>query len=223
MAPGPQRCVRLILAAWAVGLGGLAGLTVWGNVAMARYGAHVRDRRPETHIALAVEAAEKGNFHDALAHWRDARDRAPKRPDVHKVLGDFQFELTHYELALRAYKEALECGSISPGVRLNALWCLVQLERYQEALAFGRLCVQEGMTDPDLYRRMGEACFRAKMFAEAIPLYNKALDGYPNNLYLMEHLRQAYQGARQPKRAKDMAARIVALENSLGVVKGGAT
>lgn len=222
MAPGPQRRVRLILTGWAVGLCGLAALTVWGNVALARYGAHVRDRRPETHIALAVEAVEKGDFRSALDHWRDARDRAPKRPDVHKVLGDFQFELNHYEVALRAYKEALECGSSSAGVRLNALWCLVQLERYQEALAFGRLCMQEGMTTPDLYRRMGEACFRGEMFAEAIPLYEKALEGYPDNLYLMEHLQQAYARAGQRKRTKEMAARIAALDNSLGMVKGGA-
>ena len=223
MAVGVHTQARLILAGWAVGLCVLAALTIWGNVTMARYGAHVRDRRPETHIALAVEAAEKGDYSGALGHWRDARDRAPKRPDVHKVLGDLQFELKHYEPARRAYEEALECGSTSPGVRLNALWCLVQLERYEEALAFGRLCMQEGMTDPDLYRRTGEACFRGKMFAEAIPLYEKALEGYPNNPYLMEHLRQAYVGVGERKKAKDMAARIVALENSLGMIKGGAT
>lgn len=223
MATGAQRRARLILAGWAVGLCVLASLTIWGNVELARYGAHVRDRRPETHIALALQAAQNGDFRRALDHWEDARARAPKRPDVHKVLGDLQFELNHYEVALRAYKEALECGSSSAGVRLNALWCLVQLERYQEALAFGRLCMQEGMTDPDLYRRTGEACFRNKMFAEAIPLYKKALEGYPNNLYLMEHLRYAYQGAGEQKKAKDMAARIVELENSLGMVKGSAT
>jgi len=214
---------RLILAGWAMGLCALAVLTAWVNVRLVRYGAYARDRRPETHIALVLQAAEEGDYRRALNHWRDARDRAPERPDVHKVLGDLQFELKHYELARRAYRDALDRGSTSPGVRLNALWCLVQLERYQEALAFGRLCMQEGMADPDLYRRTAEACLRGKMFAEAIPLYEKALEAYPNNLYLMEHLRRACLGAGEERKAEDLADRIAVLEDSLGMAKGGAS
>jgi tetratricopeptide (TPR) repeat protein len=214
---------RRILVAWAVVLGLAAALTAAGNVATAWYAAHVRDQRPETYIAEAEKLMNRGDMPGAFQQWEEAHRRGPNLPEVHKVLGDIHYNLQHWDQALTAYRKALALGSPSVGARMNILWALVELGRYPEALAFARDCVAAGVTDPELYRRTAEACFRGKMFMDAVEFYETALTHYPNDLYLMERLRLTYQAIGDDPKAKAMETAIVQVQATLSRVRGSAS
>ena len=215
MIPASNRGALLVMLLWTTLLVVLGVFTVAINVAMARYAGRDRERRPETYIARAEAAMNERDYTAALRHWEQAHERGPKDDLVFKVLGDIHYNLQHWTDALDAYKTAIELGSDALGVRMNALWSLVELKRYTEALEFGKLCIGEGITDPDLYRRTAEACFRGGMFAEAIPLYEVAVEGYGNDLYLMEHLCQAYKRVGRTQDAARLTKQIVQLESAL--------
>lgn len=206
---------RRALYVWGGALLALAAVIVAGNVALARHAALMRDLRPQTYIDRAQKAMEAGDFTGALAHWEEAYARAPGLHSVHKVRGDIYYAWRKWEDALAAYREALRLGSPAPGVRLNAVWSLVELGRYEEARDFGLACIQDGFQDPDLSRRTAEACFRGKLFADAVPLYELALAGYPRDLYLMEHLRQSCQQVGQMQKAREIQARIERIQSSM--------
>jgi len=211
---------KSILATWATllitGFVFIALIDVW----QGRYALQARDKRPETHLSAAERAMNANNFAGAMMHWEEAHKRAPEDAQVYKVLGDIHYNLKAWQKAHDAYRRALDLGSPAPGVRTNLLWVLVELGQYQDALEFGRKCVNEGMNDPDVYRRMAEACFRGKRFTESIDYYDKALLGFPNDLYLMEHLRQACQITGEYGRAKKLEAQIAQLQASMTALEG---
>lgn len=215
MTPASQRGSLLVMLLWAIMLVVLGAFAVSVNVAMARYAARERERRPETYIALAEQAKNQRDYGAALRHWEQARKRGPEDPVVYKVLGDIHYDLQHWTEALKAYKSSIEFGSDARGVRMNALWSMVELERYTEALEFGMLCMHKGVVGPDLYRRTAEACFRGGMFEEAIPLYETAVEGYGDDLYLMGRLRQAYSEVGRTQDAARLRGQIVQLESAL--------
>lgn len=221
MTPAPRKASLRFVLSWLAAIVVGAALLAGANVAMARYARHDRDRRPETYIGLAETAMNDGDFAGAFRFWEQAFDRAPESPLVYKVLGDIHYNQNQWQDALEAYQKALEFGSTAKGVRMNALWCLVELKRYTNALEFGRLCIKEGLDDADLYRRTAEACFRGGMHAEAIPLFEEALQGYRSDLFLMEHLRQAYQEVGRKEEAEKLAQRIVQLEAQSTTARGG--
>ncbi|NIA12928.1 MAG: tetratricopeptide repeat protein [Nitrospiraceae bacterium] len=215
MTPASNKGSLLIMLLWAAMLVVLGAFTVAVNIAMARYAERERERRPETYIALAEAAMNEHDYGAALRHWEQARLRGPEDPFVYKVLGDIHYNLQHWKEALKAYKTSIELGSDAQGVRMNALWSMVELKRYTEALEFGKLCIDDGIIDPDLYRRTAEACFRGGMFEEAIPLYEMAMETYGDDLYLMEHLRQAYEQVGRTQDAARLSKQIVQLESAL--------
>lgn len=209
-----------ILVTWAIVLATGFFLVVLVDVWQGRYALQVREKRPETHLAAAERAMNTNNFSGAMMHWEEARKRAPEDPQVFKVLGDIHYNLKAWQKAHDAYRQALAFGSPAPGVRTNLLWVLVELGKYQDAVDFGRRCIAEGINDPDVYRRMAEACFRGKRFADSIEYYEQALRGFPNDLYLMEHLRQACQIAGVYARAKTLEAEIAQLQATMTALEG---
>lgn len=220
MTPAPRKASLAFVLSWLSAIMIGAALLAGANMAMARYACYDRDRRPETYISLSETAMNQGDFAAALRFWEEAFDRAPESPLVHKVRGDIHYNQNQWRDALAAYQKALEFGSTAKGVRMNALWCLVELKRYTKALEFGRLCMKEGLDDADLYRRTAEACFRGGMHAEAIPLFEKALQGYSDDLFLMEHLRQAYRAVGREEEAEKLAQKIVQLEAKSTTARG---
>jgi tetratricopeptide (TPR) repeat protein len=138
---------------------------------------------------------------------------------VYKVLGDIYYNSKQWAKAEQAYQKAIELKSTSPGVRVNMLWCFVEQGKYLQAIQYGKACIANGDETPEFYRRTAEACFRGKRFADSIPLYEHALKGFANDLYLMEHLRQASQVIGDYARAKRLERDIAQLQGAMTVPK----
>jgi tetratricopeptide (TPR) repeat protein len=217
----PANKTRRIVSVWVLVLVLAFLVTIPVNVKMARYARAVRDQRPETYIEMAETLAHHGDYQGALKFWQEANRRAPDNLRVRAALAEIYYGSQKWEDALAVYREVIERGSREKGVYLNSLWCLVQLGRYKEALEFANLCIDDGITHPELYRRASEACFRGRMYKESIPFYQTALEFYRNDLYLMEHLKQVYQALGEKEKARALDAQIAQLQAGSGASSAG--
>lgn len=206
---------RKVLVAWivliAVGFLAAEGLTLL----LARHGRDLRENDYRTYLGLAAEFIAKNDFSRALAEVREAKRKAPQAPAPYVIAGDIHYQLKHWDKAIAEYDRAFERKSQEAGPRLNKVWALIELGKNDEAAAFGKQAMADGYRSPAMARFIAEAYSRAKKHAEAVPHYEEALQGYPNDLYLLEHLRQCFVATGQTDRAKEMSNRITDVEASI--------
>jgi len=211
----PAATTRKVLVAWAVliaaGFLAAEGLTAW----LARHGQILRANDYRTYLGFAADFVEKNDFQRALAQTEEAKRKARHEPAPYEVAGDIHYRLKQWDKAIVEYDRAFARNSSAAGPRLNKVWALIELGRNDEAAAFGRQAMDEGYRSPAMARFVAEACFRAGKHAEAIPYYEEALQGYPNDLYLLEHLRQCFAATGRPDRAREMSDRIADVEASI--------
>jgi len=183
---------------------------------------YARERRKSdyrTYLVAATDLMGHYDYSGALAQVEEAKRRGPKAPEPYAVAGHVRYQLKHWSRAIAEYQEAIARGSRDEGVILNIVWALIELNRYDEAAAVGIKALDAGFSMPALPRYIAEADFRAGQLIKAIPYYELALKGYPNDLYLLDHLRQAYRSAGQLDKAKLMQARIADIEASIDAVR----
>lgn len=203
--PHSRRILVLWGAALAVGFSAL-----WGsNLALPEVIERVRAQDYRTFLVAADRAMKRNDLPTALDNLRRAFEIAgPNNPEPHKVAGDVYHHFHKWQEAVEAYRKAMTLGNRDPGPRLNAVWALVQLERYREAVAFGRAARDDGFGQPGLLRSIAEAYRRQGDPVAAIPFYEQALRGFPNDLYLMGQLVQAYDYAGLEEKAGKMRTRM---------------
>jgi len=212
---------RKILAVWGILV--LAGFAfvLWLNVPILRLADYVRSKDYNTYLAAADRAMKVDDITTALQEVDRALELAP--PNAHlpyKVKGDIYCHFKKWEEAVAAYEKAMELGSPNEGVRLNAVWALVSLERYREAVALGQKAEREGVTHPGLIRSIAEAHRRAGNYEAAIPYYERAVEAYPEDLYLMDQLRQAYARVKNDVGVATMQARIMRVQADMEAQQG---
>ena len=132
------------------------------------------------------------------------------------MLGGIRFAQKRWQEAIDIYRRAVERGSKALDVRVHTVWALIELKRYDEAAWYGKDALAKGYSHRAMHRYVAEALFRARRLPDSIPHLERALLGFPNDLYLMDHLRQAYTAAGRSEDAKAMTARIADVESSLG-------
>ena len=192
-----------------------AGAGFAWDAAVIRYARHLRAQDYRTYLSAADQAMKQHDLPRAVGQLGEALRLAPQEPQVHKVTGDVYYGAGKWERAVAAYTKAIELGSPELGARTNMLWALVELGRNDEAVAFGQAALADGFTSPAISRYIAVAYWRAGKHAEAIPHLEEALKGYSNDLYLMDHLRQAYRSTGATEKAEEIEVRIAATENSL--------
>ncbi len=223
---------RTALRTWAGLLALLACAIAAGEYAAMRHGLALRAARPDMYLEEAVARLNAGDFPGALVAWQQAEERGPNDPAVYKVKGDIHHRMAeagkaprrveNWKKAVVAYEKALRLGSKAPGVRMNLLACHLNLEQYDAVVAAGRRFLDEGATDPAYYRFIATACFRRGRFVEAVPYLRAALEGFPNDLYLMGLLKQTYEKTGQAAKAGEMDVQIRDVESRLNTLSGGA-
>ena len=212
----PRRWFAVWAALLALGFVGVYGV----DRAILAYSERVRASDYMTYVAEATHMAEVGQLEEAFIPLREALALAPYAPEPHLVHGHLHYRLQQWEDALLAYRRALQYGTPEIGARLNAMWASIQLGRYADAVALGEVSIKSGFTSPVMVRYIAEAYYRAGDYAEAIPYIEEALKGYPNDLYLWEHLMQA--GRRTENEALEQRARnrIQSIQGQLDAVSG---
>jgi len=212
---------RRVLTLW--GLVVLVGfvLVFCSNVPMMRYVEHARAQNYMTYLVAADQAMKRDDMATALEELEHAFELAPPEAAMpHKVAGDIYYHFKDWDRAATAYRRAIELGATEVGIRLNAVWALVELARYREAAAAGENALAEGFTHPRLARSIAEAYRRAGDHAASVPYYEQALQSLPQDLYLLEQLRQAYQRLGNHESAEAMQARIEETQARMATLSG---
>lgn len=206
---------RRILVLWCAIILLLLALTESLNFGLRTYARERRESDYRTYLAAATDLMNRYDYSGALAQVEEAKRRQPQAPEPYALAGHVRYQLKHWSQAITEYQEAISRGSREEGVFLNVVWALIELKRYEEATALGIKALNAGFSMPALPRYIAEAYFRNGKMTEAIPYYQMALNGYPNDLYLLDHLRQSYRAAGQLDKAKEMQTSIANIEASL--------
>jgi len=206
---------RKTLLLWCAAVLLLLAFTEAINLGLRTFARERRANDYRTYLATANDLINRYDYPAALSQVAESKRRNSKAPEPYAIEGHIRYQLKQWNMAINEYKTAIAQGSREEGVFLNLIWALIELNRYDEAAALGEKTITAGFTVPALPRYTAEAYFRAGKKVEAIPFYEMALKGYPNDLYLLDHLRQAYRAANQLEKAKEMQARIADIEASL--------
>jgi len=212
----PRRWLALWAAALVLGFIGVFGL----DRLFLAYSAQLRASDYRTFVAEAAALADAGQLDEAFIPIQTALRLAPEAPEVHLMHGHLHYRRQQWEEALFAYRRALQHDSPEIGARLNAVWAYIQLGRYRDAIALGEVSIRTGFDSPVMQRYLAEAYYRGHDFAGAIPYLLNAVEGFPNDLYLWEHIIQC---ARQTgdealeQRARD---RVMAIQGQLDSTAG---
>jgi len=200
---------RRILRLWA-GLVAAGFIVVaLSNVPVLGHVERLRSQNYYTYVVAAHKAMQRNDFVNAFQQLDTAFALAPPdEPTPHKVAGDFYCAMRKWDQAVEEYLKAIELGDQETDVRLNVVWALVKLGRYPEAIELAKRTIHAGYAHPGLARSMAEAYTRAGDHAGAIPYIEEALKGYPNDFYLLEQLRDAYQKTGDRERAEAVSARL---------------
>lgn len=214
-APKPFKNVRRVLTLWAAILvAGLVGAEAFTS-GLAIHARHVRDKDYRTNLAAAAESMDSNDVAGALRQVEEALRKAPDASQPHVVAGDIHFRLKRWEQAIAAYERALAKGSRVVGTKLNTVWALIELKQYDRAVAFGEGSVAEGKDAAALSRYIAEAHLRAGRPVDAIPHLERALEGYPDDRYLLDHLERGYVRAGREEDAEKVRGRIAEVQASL--------
>jgi tetratricopeptide (TPR) repeat protein len=206
---------RKTVLLWCAAVVLLLVLTEAVNVGLRAFARERRVSDYRTYLVAATGLMNQYDYMAALSQVEDAKRRNADAPEPYALAGHIRYQLKQWNQAIQEYKAAIAHGSREEGVFLNVVWALIELNRYEEAAALGKKTITAGFSVPALPRYTAEAYFRDGKKAEAIPFYEMALKGYPNDLYLLDHLRQSYRAAGQLDKAKEMQARIADIEASL--------
>ena len=206
---------RMLLLTWAALLS-LGALTAWGGTRwLDAHVDHLRDQSPWTYLKAAEAHAQLNNWPAALEALQAAVDRDSELAVPHERAGHILHDLGRGREALAAYRRTMARGNDSENVAGKAVWCLIQLERYNDAIALGQACLDRGMQSPYFPRFIAEAHRRAGDAAAAIPWFERALEGFPGDLLLMERLAQTYEAIGRTEDAAGLRAQIREQESAV--------
>lgn len=99
---------------------------------------------------LGNEAYKRGDYAEALKHYRDAAEARPDSPEAHYNLGNAYYKTGEYDRALGEYREAARLDPEMADAYYNAGDSLFRMKRYEEALkSYDRAKGEYGEADPD--------------------------------------------------------------------------
>ena len=151
-------------------------------------------------LGISLEAVEPDA---ARAAWGKAVALAPREPEAHFRIGDFERRRGDHEAAIAAYRAALATGSRHP-VLLNNLGLSLQAQgRLDEAARSFDEAVKVEPTLAQGHANLGDILRLQHRFADALAAYTRALELSPRvaqlwlNLGVCQHRSGAFDAARE--------------------------
>jgi tetratricopeptide (TPR) repeat protein len=184
------------------------------NVALARYVQHMRENDPRTYLQEAQQRLNRDDLAGALEQVEQALQIAPGKPDGYRIRGLVHFRMKHWQEAFDCFQQAIQRGDLIEDTRLKSMSALMNMKRYEEALALGKRCIGESYPHWSWHWYMATTYRALGKYAEAIPYYENALKGHPNDLYVMDQLAQAYRITGNAEKAEAMERRIAEAQAS---------
>lgn len=170
--------------------------------------AQIREASPWPYLEKAQQLHTQNDLAGAQRMLAEASLRAPFLAEPHLHSGLIYYDGKKWDKALEAYQRALRLGATGGDVRGKILWCLIHLKRADEAAEFGRAAVIEGHDSPRFMRYVADAFRYADRQAESLPYLEAALQGFPNDLLLMDRIAQVLEQLGETEKAAAMRKRI---------------
>jgi len=209
------RWADVVLAIWAIALAGaFIGVQMLGSFIYQR-AVEYRQQDYRTHLAAAGAFAEAQDYARAFESVKEAIRLAPEAPQSRVALGDLHYRLGHWERAIGAYGRARQLGADALGIWLNTVWSHIEQEDYVSAAAVGLRGIESGFDEPALHRYVAEAFFRDEQYARALPHLRAAVEGFPNDLYLWEHLRFTHEQLGNQEEAERAQRHILSIQGRI--------
>lgn len=147
---------------------------------------HYRRLEASEHYERAISLERAGRIDEAIVEYRRAVDADPGFADAYEALGHHYRRRGLLTKALDSF-EALTKLEASYSAYFNAGYILLELERYEEAEAIFRCCLELVPDDPTALYQIGYAHYARGQLAEALgalqrPLVVYARDGQVHNL-----------------------------------------
>ncbi len=204
----PFRNPSAVFAVWAGAVAACVAAAIAANTALSIYVEHARAKDPRTYLNDAQRLIDRNDMRGAAERINQAIAKAPQNPESYRLAGLLEFRQKHFQEAFDAFRKAIDLGSRDEDMRIKAMNALMQMGRYQDAIQFGKSCMDQGYRYPTFPRYLAETYRALNRPDDAIPYYLKALEGYPNDLFLIEHLAQAYRDTGKANEAEAMEKRI---------------
>lgn len=208
MRKPPFKRPRTVFALWGVLLAASCVLAVGANFTLAGHVQRLRAADPRTYLAEAERRIGRDDLDGAFEQIDQAIARAPSYAEAYRMRGLLLFRQKRFKEAFDAFQQAIDRGSRDEDMRIKAMNALMQMKQTRKALAFGKKCISEGYRYPTFPRYMAELSRTLGRPGDAAKYYEEALKGYPNDLFLMARLAQAYRTIGVPKKAEELERRI---------------
>ncbi len=210
----PQR----ILVTWAfLWLLGAVSVGLF-DFRLATYAADLRANDYRTYLGEAIVLLESKDYLGALQQVEKAKALAPDVYEPYAYAGGIHYRMNQWDLAHANFTQAVAKGDPGVGPRLDIVWSLIEMKRYDEAAAFGAKAVTQFPDNAMLPQYTAEALLKAARPAEAIPFLERALGQSENNLYLLDRLEAAHEQAGQADAAAKVRERIERIHEEIGRV-----
>lgn len=209
---------RRVLATWgALLVLGVAAIAVF-DFRLATYAADLRANDYRTYLGEAIVLLESKDYLGALQQVERAKELAPDVYEPYAYAGGIYYRTNQWALAHANFSQAVEKGDPGVGPRLDIVWSLIELKRFDEAAAFGAKAVEEFPDNAMLPQYTAEALLKASRPAEAIPFLERALGQSENNVYLLDRLARAEEEKGDAAAAAKTRARIESIHEAIGRV-----
>jgi len=209
---------RRVLAIWAVlWVLGAAAIIAF-DVRLAGHAAHLRENDYRTFLGEAVLLLESKDYLGALQRVERAKALAPDVYEPYAYAGGIHYRMNQWDRACENFSRAVEMGDPNVGPRLDIVWSLIELKRFDEAAAFGAKAVEQFPDNALLPQYTAEALMKASRPAEAVPFLERALGQSENNLYLLDRLAKAHDMTGDAEAAAKARARIESIHEEIGRV-----
>lgn len=207
-----------ILAIWGALLVLAAVAIAVFDFRLATYAANLRANDYRTYLGEAIELLEAKDYLGALQQVERAKELAPDQYEPYAYAGGIHYRMNQWDLAHANFSQAVDKGDPGVGPRLDIVWSLIELKRFDEAAAFGAKAVEQFPDNAMLPQYTAEALLKAGRPGEAIPFLERALGQSENNVYLLDRLARAQEQKGDTAAAAKVRARIESIHDAIGRV-----
>jgi len=181
------------------------------DIAPSAIGSAAPDLKASQLIQSGRDAAQNGNFEQALTLLKRALELEPKHKQGWSYLGDAHMALRQYSAAVDAYNRQLEVNPFDESVNNRIGYAYRTQRRYYEAEKAFRKQVELNPLDKFAHASLGAVLTEMKRFDDAIPELEKAVALSPNEPAWHVELGTAHLSSGNGERALASYAKAVEL------------
>jgi tetratricopeptide (TPR) repeat protein len=171
------------------------------------------------HFNLGNALRQEGRMDDAITHYEEALQIAPRDAETHNNIGLALFQKGRMNDAMAHLQKAAQIAPHDAATQNNLGYTLLQMGRVDEAITHCRQAVQIRPDFAEAHNNLGLAFFRQGRMDEAIAQYQKALEIKPADPSVQNNL--AWLLATCPEASLRNGDKAVELARRANALTGG--